>query len=254
MTGWGTRDERWILGRRLPRERPSRRMRFTLRGLLLALLGIGAAIALLVLTLDLVQGPGRGADISWTEDPPARLPGETDIDDASRPGGFQGEQDLSWSVCDPVIGSAGEVSSSSVDVSGEGRWTILLPGDDIPIWSGTFAPVAFGDVTGDGVDEAIVLTTCTTGASAQPWDLVIFQGTPRGSRLIAVLDEGLAAHYGRTLTGDVEAVDGTITYEVLVAADELEPGDVRRIRMVHRWGATSLVSDVEELEVEDYWG
>lgn len=55
MSAWGTRDERWILGRRLPRERRRPRKRLSRRDLLLVALAIGAAVALLGLTVGLMS-------------------------------------------------------------------------------------------------------------------------------------------------------------------------------------------------------
>jgi hypothetical protein len=183
---------------------------------------------------------------------------EAPVDAASRsltPADFLGEQDLSWSTCDPAWqGTEDHEVSSVVDVAPDGSWVVYWDGDDFPVWSGAVDALEFGDVTGNGFDEALVVVSCTSGASASPWDLAVFTSDGDDVAPLAILDVGLAQHYGRTLVHVFEGInDGTVVYEVLQSDDDLETGFVHRYRVAQRWDGTSFRAEEDHLGVESFW-
>jgi hypothetical protein len=166
---------------------------------------------------------------------------------------FRGRHDLSWSHCDPTSMTDG---GSVVDIADDGYWAVMQ-GMPTPVWAGTLDIVGRGDLTGDGHDEVVVVSSCTTGASGDYWTMSVFTPSEDVPRLLTDLDGGFASNRGKGLASEVTVTDQAVVYETFGPDDEevgnnphMSPAELPwyHLQVTHTWNGSEFVQQVELLD------
>lgn len=107
------------------------------------------------------------------------------------------------------------------------------PGDDYM--------VAFGDLTGDGVDDGAMVTACSAGGVAWPATVQLYTAGP--TRLGGV-DLGDLSHGGREYVTDLSIGDGVVHVAWITQGPD-EPACCGTVQMTGdlRWDGTQVVAE-----------
>jgi hypothetical protein len=84
--------------------------------------------------------------------------------------------------------------------------------DDDPEWRYEFANVSYGDLTGDGREEAVVTITAETGGTLRPHWVFVYAAGPRAPELLWAFETGDRAAGGLK---SVSVDDGALVVELL---------------------------------------